>query len=141
MEFAHFLTGIKFQFRLDTFEVHLHVERRAIVRYGEVLPNWHLTVKGICTKFGILESELVNRITMQEVNIIDYFKQGVKDQPAFAHAKKSGNENDDNNRMNDMGKFLFNKTAKNQSLNQAYNMNGRQSAATHDVDYFNRSDK
>ena len=64
MEYAHFLEGIKMQFRLDSFEIRLLVERRAIYRYGEILPNWHLTVKGLCTKFGIFDGELANRITL-----------------------------------------------------------------------------
>lgn len=54
---AEFLNGIKFQMRLDTFEIRLVVPRREIVRYNEVHPNWHLVVKGFCVKMGFVNKD------------------------------------------------------------------------------------
>ncbi len=57
---GEFASGIRFQMRLDTFEIRLVVPRREIVRYNEVHPNWHFAVKGLCVKMGFVDK---NQIT------------------------------------------------------------------------------
>ena len=39
---AEFFSGIKFQYRLDTFEIRILVPRREIVHDNKIYPNWHL---------------------------------------------------------------------------------------------------
>ncbi len=55
---AQFFRGIKFQMRLDTFEIRLMIPRREIVRYNEVYPNWHFKVQGFCIKLGFVGDSL-----------------------------------------------------------------------------------
>jgi len=67
--------------------------------HSEILPNWHLTVKGLCTYSGVeqdrskITTDFVNppclvrnRITLREVSIVDYHKPDASDPPAFSHA-------------------------------------------------------
>jgi len=53
-----FFDGIKFQVRIDTFEFRLQIPNREIVRYNELLPNFHFTVANICLKLGFVEKDL-----------------------------------------------------------------------------------
>lgn len=88
MELGHFLDGIKFQFRLDSFEIQLLVPKKEIVRYQEVLPNWHFILRGLCFKTGILDSkDFVIKATLKEVCIIDYYKKDGSSDAAMPYAK------------------------------------------------------
>lgn len=92
---SEFLSGIRFQMRLDTFEIRLLVPRREIVRYNEIYPNWHFIMKGLCVKLGFLGKEQVNQVTLKEISIIDYYKQGSGHQAAVAYAQDALTVKDD----------------------------------------------
>ena len=55
---AAFFTGVRFQLRLDTFEIRLIVPRREIVYLNEIYPNFHISVNNLCLKAGFVEENL-----------------------------------------------------------------------------------
>lgn len=55
---AAFFTGVRFQMRLDTFEIRLIVPRREIVYMNEIYPNFHISIKNLCLKAGFVEENL-----------------------------------------------------------------------------------
>lgn len=123
---GEFANGIRFQMRLDTFEIRLVVPRREVVRYNEVHPNWHLVVKGLCVKMGFVDKNQVTQVTLKEVSIVDYYKQGSCNSAAVPYAidqMQAGNY--DLNQFRTSAIFL-------ESI-----ADGRKSAAAMDVDYFN----
>lgn len=152
MDMSHVFNDIKLQFRLDTFEIRLYVQRRQITVHSEILPNWHMMVRGLCTYSGVeqdrskITTDFVNppclvrnRITLREINIIDYSVPDSNDPPAFNYARSEKDKFD--KKVQDIGKFALNKTAQNMHFNQPYDMNGRPTSAKGDVDFFRLSEK
>lgn len=111
--------------RLDTFEIRLVVPRREIVRYDETYPNWHLVVKGFCIKMGFVNKDQVTQVSLKEVSIVDYYKQGVVNSAAvpYAHDQMKA------------GSFDLNQMRASQSYLDTSPKN-RKSAVMHDMSYF-----
>jgi len=75
MELQAFLTGFKFQFRLDSFELRLHSNSRAIIRQGVEYPNFHFQVNNIVVKAGIIGKDVATQFTVKDISITDYMNK------------------------------------------------------------------
>jgi len=47
-----FFSGMRFQLRIDSFQVILNSLKRQILRESEIYPNWHFICNNICMKAG-----------------------------------------------------------------------------------------
>lgn len=128
---AAFFTGVRFSLRLDTFEIRLIVPRREIVYMNEIYPNFHISVKNLCLKAGFVDENFACQLTLEEVNIIDYFKPSEHMSPAMRHAVEAfANPRDENDyNPDDASRYLS-------SLSRSGSEYRGTSQASREVDYF-----
>jgi len=54
-----FFSGIRFQMRIDSFQLILNSLKRQIMREAEIYPNWHFVMNNICVKAGFNNEDVV----------------------------------------------------------------------------------
>jgi hypothetical protein len=138
-----FFSGIRLQLRVDSVEMHLHIENRPILRFSELHPNWHLKISNICTKIGFVEKDLALQVTLREIAITDYFSQAYASKIACIYAldalKRAPNTLDINGP--DMRSSVASICENNLFAFGTSQNDGRNSSASRDVDYFGSAAK
>ena len=69
-----FFSGIRFQLRMDSFQLILNSLKRQILREDEIYPNWHFVTNNICLKAGFNNEDMILNFSVREVTMMDYFR-------------------------------------------------------------------
>mmetsp|Transcript_7533 Transcript_7533/g.10681 ORF Transcript_7533/g.10681 Transcript_7533/m.10681 type:complete len:115 (+) Transcript_7533:1619-1963(+) len=65
---------MRFQLRVDSFQLILNSLRRQILREAELYPNWHFVTNNIVLKAGFHNEDVVVHFHVREVTMTDYYR-------------------------------------------------------------------
>lgn len=94
-----FFSGIRFQLRMDSFQLILNSLKRQILREAEIYPNWHFVTNNICLKAGFNNEDIILQFSVREITMMDYYRseatQAIVNYASNKILKTQGVEGDD----------------------------------------------